>query len=602
MLSRCLPRIVIALSLAGIALGLWVHAPQSSIAGTVLERDREFDAGSNVAVAALNSVQIDNVATLGRVWGLLKYHHPKVTAGELHWDYELFRVLPVIVAATDRVAAQAALLAWIDRLGEIGAPERPAPLPADVHFTAGVAWLDDEGALGRALSRRLRMIHAARRPQTQQFYVSLAPGVDNPVFEHELDYRSFPPRDAGYALLALFRFWNIIQYWFPYRDLIGENWHEVLREFVPRFAAAADRDAYQRALISLIARVHDTHANLSTSYVMRPPRGEGQLPAWFRFVDHHAVVVRTLPPAEASARALQRGDVLLAIDGQPIDTLISMWRPYYAASNEPTRLRDMASTLGRGPEGPVMLSVRRDGATLVLPAVRMSASERQRTPSPRRELSGPAFRRLSERVAYLALSRAKAAEVPKYVEDAAGTHGWILDLRSYPADFPVLFRLGARLVDKPTQFVRFTMGDLSNPGLFFFGFDKPLLKPEAPRYRGKIIVLVDEVTVSRAEYFAMAFRAAPGAIVMGSTTAAADGNVSPIPLPGGLASRISGIGVFYPDKRPTQRVGIVPDIVVQPTIGGLRDGRDEVLEAAIREIVGRDVATEDVRKLIPVGQ
>ena len=42
---------------------------------------------------------------------------------------------------------------------------------------------------------------------------------------------------------------------------------------------------------------------------------------------------------------------------------------------------------------------------------------------------------------------------------------------------------------------------------------------------------------------------------------------------------ISGIGVFYPDKSPTQRVGIVPDIEVSPTVEGIRTGRDEVLEA-----------------------
>jgi hypothetical protein len=38
----------------------------------------------------------------------------------------------------------------------------------------------------------------------------------------------------------------------------------------------------------------------------------------------------------------------------------------------------------------------------------------------------------------------------------------------------------------------------------------------------------------------------------------ANGNVSSIPLPGGQRSMISGIGVFYPDKKPTQRVGIIP--------------------------------------------
>jgi C-terminal processing protease CtpA/Prc len=95
----------------------------------------------------------------------------------------------------------------------------------------------------------------------------------------------------------------------------------------------------------------------------------------------------------------------------------------------------------------------------------------------------------------------------------------------------------------------------------------------------------------------MAFRVAPGAVVIGSTTAAADGNVSGIPLPGGLNTMISGIGVFYPDRRPTQRVGIIPDIEVRPTIAGVRDGRDEVLEAALKHILGDSVAKEEIVRL-----
>jgi len=50
--------------------------------------------------------------------------------------------------------------------------------------------------------------------------------------------------------------------------------------------------------------------------------------------------------------------------------------------------------------------------------------------------------------------------------------------------------------------------------------------------------------MSQSEYTAMAFRAAHGAIDIGSTTSGADGNVSPFALPGGLHTMISGIGVF----------------------------------------------------------
>jgi len=49
---------------------------------------------------------------------------------------------------------------------------------------------------------------------------------------------------------------------------------------------------------------------------------------------------------------------------------------------------------------------------------------------------------------------------------------------------------------------------------------------------------------------------------------------------------ISGIGVYYPDGKETQRIGIVPDLEIKPTIEGIKNGRDELLEKAI-EIINR---------------
>ena len=82
----------------------------------------------------------------------------------------------------------------------------------------------------------------------------------------------------------------------------------------------------------------------------------------------------------------------------------------------------------------------------------------------------------------------------------------------------------------------------------------------------------------------MALRLAPKAAVIGSTTAGADGNVSKIYLPGNVMTMISGIGVYYPDGKETQRIGIVPDIESRPTIKGITEGKDEVLEKAIEWI------------------
>jgi C-terminal processing protease CtpA/Prc len=82
----------------------------------------------------------------------------------------------------------------------------------------------------------------------------------------------------------------------------------------------------------------------------------------------------------------------------------------------------------------------------------------------------------------------------------------------------------------------------------------------------------------------MSFQSGPQVRVVGSRTAGADGNVSKIPIPGGHRTQLSSVGVFYPDKSPTQRDGVAIDIEVHPTVEGIRRGRDEVLEAALQWI------------------
>ena len=110
------------------------------------------------------------------------------------------------------------------------------------------------------------------------------------------------------------------------------------------------------------------------------------------------------------------------------------------------------------------------------------------------------------------------------------------------------------------------------------------IPPQGESYKGKLVVLINEVSQSQAEYTAMAFRAGDNTTIVGSTTAGADGNVSLIHLPGGLRTMISGIGVYYPDGTETQRIGIVPDVVVTPTIEGVKKGEDELLMKAVEII------------------
>ena len=548
---------------------------------------------SDNEVHELRAGQIDNLALFGKVWGYLKYHHPSVTRGCIDWDEELLHKVPTMLNAATHKQVVDDLVSWI------GGLEGPDPCAVDTskeqHFGPRTGWLEDQKLLGPKLGDLLRTFESPLIA-VGQYYVTQHPGVGNPVFHNEPHHTDVDHLDWRYRLLALYRFWNIVEYWFPYRDVIETDWDSVLVEFLPRLYAAEDREAYLLELAMLVAKINDGHANLWDARDVRPPTGLDMPPFAIRIVEGKPFVWRrlegtdTTPPDE-----LQIGDVILAVDSKPVDKIFEEASPYYGASNDTSRLRQIGQYLLLGNGDSVLVKVERDGEVLDITTRRLPRTSLELRPKVWHDRDGETFQLLSDDIAYLKLSTIEINNIADYIKAAEGTKGLVIDIRSYPGSF-VVFALGQHLVTTKSPFARFTIGDLSAPGSLIW--TKPVaIEPADPHYNGKVVILVDGSSKSQSEYTAMAFRSAPEAIVVGSQTAGADGNVSRIPFPGGYTAGMSGIGVFYPDKSPTQRVGIVPDIQAKPTVAGLRAGRDEVLEVAIRQILGDDMPESEIREL-----
>jgi C-terminal processing protease CtpA/Prc len=249
--------------------------------------------------------------------------------------------------------------------------------------------------------------------------------------------------------------------------------------------------------------------------------------------------------------------------------------------------RDLAGSIPWGPAGPCRISASRESGAFEVTLERVPVAGVNRNQLTFHDLAGDPFQMLTPEIAYLNLSALSSDDIEEYLRRAETAAGLVLDLRTYPEGF-LPFTLGGHLVDRATEFVCFTHGDLTNPGTFVW--TRPtVVPPLAPRFHGRVAILVDESTQSLAEYTTMALQASAGALVVGSTTAGADGNTSSVYFPGGYRGTISGIGVFYPDRRPAQRTGIKVDLEVRPTLAGIRARRDEVLEAAVKKLLGRKV-------------
>ncbi|MCA8833247.1 S41 family peptidase [Hymenobacter pini] len=565
----------------------WWQAPAKVMQHFKAEQDTAFRQGSGISLQNLSKQQLENLAVLGRVWGFAKYYHPVVARGEVNMDAELFRVLPKVLQASNLEARSQVLSIWLTSLGPVPAcPTCREPKPKDVRLQPDLAWLTDKRQVSPALSQQLVYLRQNRN-QGLHYYVRSAPHVENPLFEHEETYPSAPGSlpDDGLRVLSLFRYWNMIDYFFPYRYAIGEDWQQVLPEFLPKMVEARTPEQYRLTALALIARLNDSHASvLSNDQVLTAYWGNYHAPAQVRFVEKQPVVTGYFHPELGPASGLQLGDVVLSIDGRKVKDILTERKPLTPASNEPTQLRNMARDLLRGRTEQVQLVVRRDGKELPLsitryPATKLNLALNSGTPGPK----APAWHLLPGNIGHLSLGTIQTKDLPAIMQEARGTKGLIIDIRNYPSDF-VVFSLSRYLLAKPQEFVRFTSPQIAYPGMFLLSEPLQVMPGKEAPYAGKVVILVNELSQSQSEYTTMALRTVPGSVVMGSTTAGADGNVSAITLPGNLGTRITGLGVYYPDGRETQRIGIVPDIEVKPTITGIKAGRDEVLERAVAHI------------------
>src|SRR5690606_20955641 len=256
---------------------------------------------------------------------------------------------------------------------------------------------------------------------------------------------------------------------------------------------------------------------------------------------------------------LELGDVITYINGKSIDSLVEAMNDFYPASNQPTRLRDISYDLLRSTNSTKDVTAVRDGkpfdVTLNLYHIKSIKSYYR---GYKVDKNKPSFKNIDNNIGYISLENIATADVKIIKKEFKDTKGIIVDVRNYPSAF-MPFRLGGFFTSKDSPFVKFSIGNMAYPGEFNFGKELSI-RPDDDFYKGKVVVLVNEITQSQGEYTAMAFRAGDNVTIIGSPTAGADGNTSTIYLPGSLMTMISGIGIYYPNGKETQRVGIIPDV------------------------------------------
>ncbi len=538
--------------------------------------------GSSVTIAQLSNQQAEDLAILCKVWGFLKYYHPKVADGSLNWDEELFKVMPQVLAVKDKDQRNIILYTWAKTLGD-GKTVQVKDSTV-VRYQPNFSWINPK-TFGNELSQLLMKTTTYERKPDNHYVKIYSEDMPIPYFKNEAPYTQFKYPDVGYRLLSLYRYWNIVEYFYPYKNTLKENWNSTLKALIPQFVAAKDEMAYKFAVANMVAKIQDSHVVLSiwTEPLMYEFQGKLKLAANVVFVGNKAVVSKSLADVSGDTKELLKGDEIVNINQKSIETILKERLPYTAASNYPTQLSRIAANLLRTNDTVVNLKIKRSGvekeiSVKALPWAKAMVKENENEPS---------FKMLSSDIAYIHPGKLAVKSLDSIMKIALKSKAIIIDMRTYPKETMFTTEIANYLFGKASDFCKMTRGSVTTPGKFSYLSDSymenlKIGKDTSDYYKGKLIVLANESTQSFAEMTLMAFKARPNTTIIGSQTAGADGNVTPpIILPGNIRTVFTGIGMYHLDGSETQRIGIVPDIEVKPTILGIKNGQDEVLESAI---------------------
>lgn len=386
---------------------------------------------------------------------------------------------------------------------------------------------------------------------------------------------------------GLSKVWYEAKFNFANFDLVPKlNWDSAYKTFIPRCLATKNIVDYYNVLKEFNRLLRDGH-----SRVMEPPYyffKNTFMPVVCDYIDGQVVVTQILK-TDAPYNKIKAGWIIEKIDGVAVqDYIQKKISPYlHFSTPQDSIARIYRYELLRGPINSIMNIQFRDENNKV------QIQKIKRTPWKGIE-NLVAFKVLDNNIGYLQINSFESDKVVKIFDSLfntiSKTDGLIIDIRGNGGgNSNVGYEIIGHLTDKPFKTSISVIRKYSPTSRawtnepFSIELSKWDWKPYKPNpYLKKVVLLIGASTYSAAEDFTVAFKSANRGLILGNTTGGSTGQPLGYNLPGG------GIG-FTCSKRDVQPngeefvgIGISPDKKIIPTLSGIRNGKDEVLQAALQ--------------------
>jgi hypothetical protein len=375
--------------------------------------------------------------------------------------------------------------------------------------------------------------------------------------------------------------WNYYRHFFPF-------WSEASKPAIVLFAEALGKTFkdksptdFLQTLLLMGAPMNDGHIFITYD---KDSSFSAAVPLIFARVKNE-IVIKFILDSNLN-RTISKGDVIDSIDHKTALEALQDKEVYISGSPQWKEFKGLIELANGYPKSSLTLVINRDGKKInvTVPRTIQGVGYRNGGFSDHPLKSGEVAKGLY----YVNLLDTADVLTPlmKPLEQARSI---IFDLRGYPsqgyASHNIFYSLLGHLLTERDK----SRHILHTPQILYPDYEKvtyddggDVYQPETPHLNARIYFLSDASAGSFSENFMGYIKDFKLGTIIGQSTTGSNGNINVFYLPGGYSMTFTGMLVTNQNGNGSHLQGVTPDIPVNPTREGIRQGKDEIIETAIK--------------------
>ncbi|MEE9361096.1 MAG: S41 family peptidase [Cellulophaga sp.] len=495
-----------------------------------------------------------------KIWGLLKYYHPEISDGKFNFNREFINEYQKLKLTETKEDFNNEMIHWIEGYGmEKLTSEETENSDEVFDKNVNFEWINEINFN----TKLTKLLNKLKNNNNYNYHYAEAKKLSSSVdFSNEIAFLDFDYSKKEHRLLFLASFWNAMKYWNVNIYLTDIPWEKVLKKSISEFSINS-KENFEKAKEKLFSRMNDSHSNYQYSHTLN---SLSKFPNFGGRIINDSLVITSIYNKKIFKKdSLTIGDIIYTINDTKLKEYFqNKFSEVISVSNQNYLKRAIEKTyLLASNKDSILVNILKTNGQIIKQYIQLSSLKYPAEKYIRlRPLKTENWKELNIEIGLINLNNIDKKELKQAFNHFKTFKGIIIDLRNYPRNIGAS-EIAKYLYPKKNKFlkalisIRPSYGDYgSNSALSFINNPFKAGKRNKGFFKGKVILLVDRTTASKAEWIGMAIQSSPNCITIGEQTFGAVMNRNEIPLIDGTSIDFTGVGAFYPNDESVQRKGL----------------------------------------------